>query len=137
MSATGADAAAVRAIDTNVLVRVIARDDRRQTDAAVRAIANGAWVSNVVLAEATWVLKTYFGRSRDEIADIVEVLLNHDTIVLQDTDAAKEALTAFRTQKGVSFSDCLILEIARKAQHTPLCTFDRDLSKLEGVEQLE
>jgi predicted nucleic-acid-binding protein len=132
----GGDAVAVRAIDTNVLVRVIASDDARQTSIATRAISSGAWVSCVVLAEATWVLKTYFGRSRDELAGIVEVLLSHESIVLQDADAVAEALNAFRKQKTVSFSDCLILEIARKAGHMPLGTFDRDLTKLDGVERL-
>lgn len=133
----GADGAVVRAIDTNVLVRLIAQDDPRQTRVAERAIANGAWVSNVVLAEATWVLKTYFGRGRGEIADIVQVLLNHDTIVLQDPDAVAEALAAFQKQKGVSFSDCLILAVACKAGHTPLCTFDRGLAIIAGVERLQ
>lgn len=133
----GAGAAVVRAIDTNILVRLIARDDPRQTNVAVRVVANGAWVSNVVLAEAIWVLKTYYNRGRDEVANIVDVLLNHDSLVLQDALAATEALGAFRKQKRVSFSDCLILEVARSAGHSPLCTFDHDLSKLAGVEGLK
>lgn len=32
----------------------------------------------------------------------------------------------------MSFSDCLVLEVARKAGHLPLGTFDRDLAKLDG-----
>jgi len=35
-----------------------------------------------------------------------------------------------------SFSDCLLLELARKAGHLPLGTFDRDLSKLAGARKL-
>ncbi|MGH6950413.1 MAG: PIN domain-containing protein [Vitreimonas sp.] len=127
--------AVVRAIDTNILVRLIARDDVRQTIAAVRVVENGVWVSNVVLAEAICVLKTYFNRGRDEIADIVKVLLNHDSLVLQDAHAVTEALALFRKEKRVSFSDCLILEIARRAGHLPLSTFDRDLAKLPGAER--
>ncbi len=44
--------------DTNVLVRLIARDDARQTAAAETFIAGGAWVSVSALAEATWVLRS-------------------------------------------------------------------------------
>jgi hypothetical protein len=36
----------------------------------------------------------------------------------------------------VSFSDNLIVEIARKNGHVPLGTFDRDLAKLEGTQRL-
>ena len=44
------------AVDTNVLVRLLARDDARQALAADQAIAKGAWISHLVLAEAIWVL---------------------------------------------------------------------------------
>jgi predicted nucleic acid-binding protein len=36
----------------------------------------------------------------------------------------------------LGFSDCLVLEIARKAGHLPLGTFDRNLSKLDGAQKL-
>jgi predicted nucleic acid-binding protein len=36
----------------------------------------------------------------------------------------------------VSFTDCLVLEVARKAGHLPLGTFDRDLAKLDGAHRL-
>ncbi len=44
------------AVDTNVLVRLLARDDVKQARAADQAIAAGAWISHLVLAEAVWVL---------------------------------------------------------------------------------
>jgi len=34
------------------------------------------------------------------------------------------------------FSDCLVLEIARKAGYLPLGTFDRDLGKLDGAARI-
>jgi predicted nucleic acid-binding protein len=37
---------------------------------------------------------------------------------------------------SVSFSDCLVLEVARKVGHLPLGTFDRDLAKLDGAQRL-
>jgi predicted nucleic-acid-binding protein len=45
----------MRAVDTNVLVRMVVGDDPRQTNAAELFVEAGAWVSVVVLAEATWV----------------------------------------------------------------------------------
>jgi predicted nucleic-acid-binding protein len=45
----------MRAVDTNVLVRMITRDDALQAASADRWVENGAWVSILALAEATWV----------------------------------------------------------------------------------
>jgi predicted nucleic-acid-binding protein len=47
----------MRAVDTNVLVRLITRDDSRQIASAENFIEKGAWVSVLALAEATWVLR--------------------------------------------------------------------------------
>jgi len=46
------------------------------------------------------------------------------------------ALKRFRERPALGFSDCLLLQLARKAGHLPLGTFDRDLSKLDGAEKL-
>jgi len=126
----------VRAVDTNVLVRLITRDDSRQVAAAETFIATGAWVSHLVLAEASWVLMSVYDRGPDEIATAVEMLLNHQHLTMQDADIVAAAVERFRKRPAPGFSDCLVLEVARKAGHLPLGTFDRDLSKLDGVERL-
>lgn len=46
------------------------------------------------------------------------------------------AVEKFRRHKGVTFSDVLVLEIARKSGHVPLGTFDRNLAKVEGGKRL-
>jgi predicted nucleic acid-binding protein len=56
--------------------------------------------------------------------------------MLQDPDVVALALEKFRSRPSVGFSDCLMLEIARRAGHLPLGTFDRNLSKLAGTEKL-
>jgi len=126
----------MRAIDTNVLVRLMTRDDPRQVALADRFVQKGAWVSLLALAEATWVLASVYERGADEIATAVEMLLNHRDLALQDTDVVEATLGSFRTRLVLGFSDCLMVEIARKAGHLPLGTFDRDLSKLDGAEKL-
>ena len=124
----------MHAVDTNVLVRLIARDDARQATAADAFIARGAWISHVVLVETMWVLESVFGLGRAQIALAVEMLLDHRDLVVQDADVVAAALADYRKRSRVSFSDCMVLEIARKAGHTPLGTFDRQLGKLEGTE---
>jgi predicted nucleic-acid-binding protein len=64
------------------------------------------------------------------------MLLNHKDLTIQDAEAVTNALAHFRRRPAVGFSDCLVLEIARKSGHLPLGTFDRDLAKLEGMKRL-
>jgi predicted nucleic-acid-binding protein len=126
----------MRAVDTNVLVRLVARDDRRQTAAAESFVSKGAWVSTLVLMEATWVLTAVYDLTHGEIVTAVEMLLHHRDLTLQDPDSVAAALEQYRKRPALGFSDCLILETARKAGHIPLGTFDRNLSKLDGAEGL-
>jgi predicted nucleic-acid-binding protein len=118
------------------LVRLIARDDSRQTEAAESFVERGAWVSHLALTEATWVLNAVFGRSPDQIARAVEMLLRHQAITIQDSEVVASALDHFRKRPARGFADCMLLEIARKAGHLPLDTFDRSLSKLPDVEKI-
>ena len=126
----------MRAVDTNLLVRLITRDDVQQVASADRFIEKGAWVSLLALAEATWVLEAVYQRSAADIATAVEMLLNHQDLTLQDSDVVAAALAIFRRRSALGFSDCLLLEVARKAGHLPLGTFDRNLSKLDGAEKI-
>jgi len=126
----------MRAVDTNVLVRLITRDDARQAASADRWVEIGAWVSILALAETTWVLSAVYERGPAEIASAVEMLLNHKELTLQDSDVVAAALKRFRERPALGFSDCLLLQLAQKAGHLPLGTFDRELSKLDGAEKL-
>ena len=126
----------MRAVDTNVLVRLLSRDDARQVSSAEGFVARGAWVSHIVLVEAMWVLSSVYEVGFGDIATAVEMLLNHKTLTIQDADTVEAALARFRRKPALSFSDCLVLEVARKAGHLPVGTFDRDLGKQEGAQRL-
>ena len=126
----------MRAVDTNVLVRLIARDDARQAAAAEAFVATGAWVSHLALVETVWVLVSVYDRTPAQIATALDHLLAHDTLTLQEPDVVRAALAAYRDKPRLGFSDCLMLQVARKAGHTPLGTFDRGLGGLDGAQRL-
>jgi predicted nucleic-acid-binding protein len=126
----------MRAVDTNVLVRLVTRDDKHQVVAAEGFIANGAWVPQLVLVETMWVLSSVYDVSPKGIATAVEMLLNHESLSIQDADVVTAALAQFRKKPKLGFSDCMVLETSRKAGHLPVGTFDRDLAKLNGAQAL-
>ena len=126
----------MRAIDTNVLVRLITRDDARQAASADIFVEKGAWVSILALAEATWVLAAVYGLSAADLVIAIEMLMNHKDLILHDSDVVAAALNLFRSRPALGFSDCLMLQLARKAGHLPLGTFDRALGKIDGTQKL-
>ena len=83
-----------------------------------------------------WVLSTVYERDVPELGASVEQLLNHKDLILQDREVVAAALETFRSRPALGFTDCLLLEVARKAGHLPLGTFDRNLSRIEGAEKL-
>jgi predicted nucleic-acid-binding protein len=124
------------AVDTNVLVRLLTRDDADQVSAAEAFVSRGAWVSHLVLAETFWVLGSVYDLTRSQIATAIEMLLNHRELSLQDADVVTAALDHYRRRPAIEFSDCLVLEIARKAGHLPVATFDRNFARLNDVRRL-
>jgi predicted nucleic-acid-binding protein len=124
------------AVDTNVLVRLLVRDDADQVSAAEAFLSRGAWVSHLVLAETFWVLDSVYDLTRAQVATAIEMLLNHRELSLQDADVVTAALDHFRRRPAVEFSDCLVLEIARKAGHLPVATFDRNFARLNDVRRI-
>ena len=124
----------MRAVDTNVVVRLITRDDAGQAVRADALVRRGGWLSIVALSEVAWVLSSYYALSRTALADAITMLLHHDHLTLEQAPAVERAVELFRRTPGVSFADCLLIEVARHQGFTPLATFDRKLAKLDGAE---
>ena len=126
----------MRAVDTNVIVRLLARDDEAQTQRAEVFVAEGAWVSWLVLAESVWVLESVYALTKRQLATALSMLLEHRHLVVQDTDVVRVALSDYLASSGVGFTDCLVVAVARKNGHTPIGIFDRKLSKLSDVQSV-
>ena len=124
------------AVDTHVLVRLLVRDDEKQARLADQFVAKGAWVSHLVLAETVLVLDSVYARTPTQLMAALRLMLAHESLVLQDADAVSAALDHFEMKPRLGFSDCLALEIARKAGHLPLGTFDKAMAKLGGAQKL-
>ena len=126
----------MRAIDTNILPQLLARDDARQTAAAEAFVVEGAWVSQLVLAETIWVLSAVYGRTPSQLIAALKGLLSHRLLSIQDSETVAAALAHFKRRPSLEFPDCLVLEIARKAGHVPLGTFDKALANLPQAQHV-
>lgn len=123
----------MRAVDTNVLVRLIVRDDPDQVARAEAFVEHGAWVSLPVLVETVWVLQSVYGLNRRRIGTVVGMLVEHERLTVQDENVVRRAQATFNNTRSTGFTDCLVVEIARKAGHGPVGTFDRKMSRVDGA----
>ncbi len=128
------------AVDTNVLVRYLVRDNAEQAEAARRLLESltagrPGYVCREVTVELSWVLERAYGYSRARIATILEELVTTDGLVVEAADDVARA--AFRYRAGGSgFSDLMILAAAKRSGTHPLYTFDQEAARLEGVSLL-
>ena len=114
------------AVDTNVLVRFLVRDNAKQAARAAELIrGNEIWVSKTVLLETEWVLRSLYRFSPQSLAEALRALAGLERVFLEDETAVAKALEWFR--EGLDFADALHLASAGNASQ--FATFDRKLAR--------
>lgn len=81
-------------------------------------------------------LSAVYELDASKLAVAIEMILDHRQLSVQEPDLVAKALEHYRRKPALGFSDCMSLEVARRAGHIPLGTFDRTLAKLDGAERL-
>lgn len=129
------------ALDTNVLVRYLVRDDAEQAEASRILLESlsaerPGFVCREVMLEVVWVLERAYRLSRDQIALIVEELTHTEGLIIESDDDVIRAAMGYR-QGSADFSDFMILIAAQRIGADLLYTFDRKFSRLAGTKLLE
>jgi predicted nucleic-acid-binding protein len=116
----------VRAIDTNIVVRFLTADDRKQARAARAAIVAGdIFIPTTVLLESEWVLRSGYGFAPDRIANGLRALAGLPGISVAEPAAIARALDWM--SEGMDFADAL--HLAGSDGCTAFLSFDRRLAK--------
>lgn len=129
----------MRALDTNLLVRIITRDDAGQTAAVEQLLSEPSrtWFVPVTVAlELEWVLRSKYGQRRAAVAEVFDRMLRNAALTMQHEDALEIALDMF-IEQDADMADCLHLALAETAGHLPLVTLDNDAAALPGAELLQ
>ena len=130
------------AIDTNVLVRLLVRDDEAQFVAAKRLVeraeAAGAPVLIVLCAllETEWVLRSRYKLAKPDIAAAFSQLLESEDVVIEHDASLEEALYVWAQHPGADFADCLLNARAAHLGRTRFVSFDIGAAKLPRGELL-
>ncbi len=128
-------------VDTNILLRLWLNDDPAQNKRIDALLAEhgrtpgSLLVTDVVLAEALWTLRSAF--EQDKTAQLVALrsLLAETAFAFESRAAVMGAVTLFESS-SCGFADCLI--VAKHVMHgcELTVTFDRDMRKLPAVKVL-
>ena len=135
------------AIDTNVLLRYLLQDEKRQSADAntLMSIDEDVLVTNVVLSETVWTLcgKKY-NATQVDIVNTIQALFEEPNIVFENPKTIWRALDDYvkanaNRKRKVDFPDALILNCAKSAaqEHdlklTGFYTFDKAAQRLPGA----
>lgn len=124
-------------IDTNVVMRLIVRDDAEQTRRARKLIDQSlerderVLVSLLVLIESEWVLRSSYGFKKDIVLEMFRALLEARELSFEDETAVEEALFRWK-ESSVGFADCLITAHNRQLGCRATATFDVKAARLPG-----
>lgn len=128
------------ALDTNVLVRYLARDDEAQFEITAALIKNctsdePAHVCREVMIELVWVLERSYKYSREEIGEVLLSLVTASQLSIESAQNIASVVNLYR-KEGFDFADLMIRQAANRSGASVLKTFDLKLAKLAGVELL-
>ena len=129
------------ALDTNVLVRLLAQDNPNQSK-AVEDLINGlseeepGFICREVIVELVWVLERAYKLGRAQIVPAIEGLLSSRELIVEEAERVGEALALYAAGTP-GFSDQMILAAARASESKVLVTFDQSLAKSDGAQLLK
>jgi predicted nucleic-acid-binding protein len=128
-------------VDTNILLRLWLNDDPAQNKridsllAAHGGMPGSLLVTDVVLVEAVWTLRSAFEQDKNAQSLAVRSLLEETAFAFEDREAVAAAL-GFFDAGSCGFADCLVVAKHARQGCDFTATFDRGMRKLPGVKVL-
>lgn len=130
------------AIDTNVLVRLLVRDDETQFVAAKRLVDQAEAAGEPILVllcallETEWVLRSRYKLDKASITGAFIGLLESAGVEMEHEPTVEEALALWELHSSVDFADCLLTARAVHLGRSRFVTFDARAAKLPRAELL-
>lgn len=123
-------------LDTNVLVRYLAQDDKAQSAKASHFIEtrltdkSPGYINHIVLIETVWVLESCYAASKQAIANVIQQLASTVQLLLQDGELVLKALRLFESS-NIDFPDALLAIVNEQNGCDTTVTFDKKAGKVK------
>ena len=128
-------------LDTNVVIRYLVQDDKKQSAAATRFIEKSlttdapGYINHISLCEIVWVLQRCYGVTKSQVREIIEGLLTTKQLNVENVEVVWKALRAFDANSD-DFCDALIGQVNIHSSCEYTVTFDRKAASLPGYDLL-
>jgi len=124
-------------IDTNIFLRIIAKDSKQSTkdcEVLIEKIKQGeikAIISSLILAEISWTLKSFYNLSRQDIAKTLKSLIETKNLRIENKENSLKAIELYK-KHNIKFIDALIASRADVLnKKLTIISFDKDFDKIE------
>lgn len=118
----------MRALDANIILRLIVNDDPHQASIAADVVRGPCWLSLTVLLEIAWVLQSRYRFDRTATAALLRGITQYDELEIEAVDAVQWCIDRF--EQGEDIADLLHLAAARDRQ--AFATFDQGIAAAAG-----
>lgn len=125
-------------IDTNVLVRHLTGDppDQGHRATAFLESRHDLWLADLVVAELVYVLRSFYGLSRDHAASLVRAVLEVPSVSVSNASVLYRSVQLFEAE-GLDFAEAYLVALAESASIDVIVSFDRSLDRVETVTRIE
>lgn len=125
-------------LDTNVLIRHLTGDP---PDQALRATAFlesriDLWLADLVVAELVYVLRSFYGSSRNQVASLIRAVLEFPAVSVSNAQVLYRSLQLFEAE-GLDFAEAYLVALAEASAITQIASFAHSLDRVPSVTRVE
>ncbi len=127
-------------VDTNVILRLLIKDDELKTRAIIRLLKNAKekdillYLLPVAVLETVWVLEKVYEFGKKEVKEVIEAILNTPELKIEMGEVFKKAIATY-AEKNVKFADAVMGYWGLEKGYSAVFTYDeKDFKRIEGLE---
>jgi len=128
--------------DANVILRYLTKDPPVMAEAALKVFTDAKMgkvallITPLTVAEVIWVLESFYGHSKIQIAETLTQFLFCEGLEVEDLDLLIEALTLYK-EKNIDFADASLAIRALRKGPRIIYSFDQHLNRVDGITVLK
>lgn len=125
-------------VDTNILVRHLTGDPPAMAASASAYLRSEPelFLADLIVAEAIYVLESFYETPRARVAQVVRSLLAFRSIVVVDRDVLLRAVEVYETDR-LDFAEAYLVACAESTGVGRLASFDRSIDRVSTVQRIE
>ena len=127
-------------VDANVILRFLTKDPPEMAEAALNLFTdakNGkveVRIIPITVAEVVWVLESFYGYSKQEVATVLTEFLASDGLHVADLNLLMEGLAVYEA-KNIDFADALLGVTVLRSDASLIYSFDPHFDRIAGVKR--